>query len=110
MRFRVHFDSHYFSISVPVRIKYTDEYKREEMLLRAKKVLSKVRDILINTDLMKELENAYPIDMTMTNDETYLNNMLKERLIALLLKSDIADDLKVEREFTSQSQGEQILS
>ena len=65
MRFRVHFDSHYFLISVPAGIKYTDESKREEMLLRAKKVLLKVRDILINTDLMKELENAYPIDMTM---------------------------------------------
>ena len=90
-------------ISVPARIKYIDESKREEMLLRAKKVLSKVRDILINTDLMKELENAYPIDMTMTNDETYLNNMLKERLIALLLKSDIADDLKVERDMNLQS-------
>ena len=37
----------------------------------------------------------YPVDIEMANDETYLKDTQRKRLIALLLKSNIIEDLGI---------------
>ena len=66
------------------------------MISKSKCVLTKVKNVLIDDDAMKELDNALPVDMSCTNDETYLDNIQEKRLIALLLKSNIGNILDIE--------------
>ena len=45
---------------------------------------------------MKELDNEFPVDMTLTDDENYMKEIEEKRLFALLIKSDIGKILEIE--------------
>ena len=83
-------------ISVPAKIKFKDEIKRDEMLSKAKCSLQKVKDVLTDVDAMKEIETSFPVNMNYVNDENYLNDVQEQRLYSLLLKANIAEVLEVE--------------
>ena len=71
-------------ISVPAKIKFKDEEEREKNVSKAKQALQKVKSILTDDGAMKELENEFPVDMALTVDENYLNDIEEKRLFALL--------------------------
>ena len=83
-------------ISVPAKIKFKDEEEREKNVAKAKKALQKVKSILTDDEAMKELDNEFPVDMTLTDDENYMKEIEEKRLFALLIKSDIGKILEIE--------------
>ena len=63
------------------------------MISKSRCVLTKVKNVLVDDDPMKELDYAFPVDLSLTHDETYLDNIQEKRLIALLSKSNIENIL-----------------
>ena len=59
------------------------------MIAKETLVLTKVKNVLTDEDAMKEL------DESIVGDKNYLGAVPEKRLVALLIKSDIADSLKI---------------
>ena len=84
-------------IAVPAKIKFQDEKEREEMLAKAKYVLSKVKDVLIDEDAMKEIEDLYPLSDELRESKYEIQIIQRRRLIELLKKADISKRLGVNK-------------
>ena len=83
-------------VSIPAHIKYKDEEQRSEMVDKSKLILKKVKDILTDEEEMKILNKICRNEIDAYPNEDTLLSLQRKRLLALLVKSDINELLRLD--------------
>ena len=83
-------------MSIPAHIKFKDEKEKSEMLIKSKLVLQRVKDILVDEDIMKSLNEICRHEIDNNPDKKTLLHLQRKRLISLLVKSNINELLSID--------------
>ena len=114
-------------LSIPVRIKFPDPEIRALILEKSKLVLSKIKQVLEDDEVMKDLgsmfqeeidqylsdldhsDNAQEENLLITSASSTIENWRKQRIIALLKVADVATILEIDTTLSPSQYEEELL-